>query len=96
MFHTPITKLLTEMSAAELEYWRQKHNGEFLGDERGDYRMARLEAAVMNYSGKSLKDGVSVSPLACMPFVNTVAETDGAEVDVDTAMSAVNAINKKG
>jgi len=63
-----ITRLLTEMSWSELDYWQMKYGEEFLGDERADYRLARLESTVANYAGKCLEDGHFVSPSDCMPF----------------------------
>lgn len=56
------------MSATELDYWMEINRREFLGSERSDLRIAKLEAAIANFAGKSLKDGASVKVLDCMPY----------------------------
>lgn len=68
------------MSATELRFWELKYQTEPLGRKREDYRIARLEAAIINWAGRSLKDGIeNVKPLDLMPF----AETTSEEIEVD-------------
>jgi hypothetical protein len=57
------------MSDGEFEFWAQTFAKEYIGDEREDYRFARLEAAICNFAGKTLKDDVTVKPSDCMPYI---------------------------
>jgi hypothetical protein len=63
-----ITRMLSEMSSQELLFWEQKHRDEFLGDERVDYGLARIEAAILNMAGRKLPEGKTFSPVDLMPF----------------------------
>lgn len=56
------------MPATELVYWETVYQTELLGDERADYRTARVEAAIGNYAGKMLKDGDWLNAFDVMPF----------------------------
>lgn len=92
MFHTPLTKLLNEMSSSELVYWEEVYKNEFIGEQRDDYRMARIETAIMNFAGKSLKEGIWYNPVDQMPYLERVAkEHDPNEVatQVKAAFGAV-------
>lgn len=60
--------MLAGMSSAELTYWQDEASRELLGSDREDYRAARLEAAIGNFAGKSLKEGVTLNPVDCMPY----------------------------
>jgi hypothetical protein len=53
------------MPATEWAYWEQRAAREYLGRERDDYGLARIEAAIVNWSGFA-KEGKS--PLDLMVF----------------------------
>lgn len=61
--------MLAGMSSAELTFWQCVAKAEFLGADRDDYRAARIESAIANFAGKSLKEGADVTPLDCMPYL---------------------------
>jgi hypothetical protein len=56
------------MSSAELTFWWQAYQSEFLGDERDDWRMGTLASEVANMSGMVLKEGVTRTSSDYMRF----------------------------
>lgn len=82
--HQPITTLLADMSAGELAFWEGVHAHEFLGSEREDYRAARVEAAIVTWAGRSLREGADPpGPLNLMPFRDQPEPDPADAVDLD-------------
>jgi len=78
------------MPASELAFWEYINRHEFIGDERDDFRTAKIEATVMRFAGKSLKEGEEVTPLDCMPYIEKPEKEEiPVETQVHMSMGAI-------
>lgn len=75
--------MLNEMSSLELWYWFDKSQSEYLGDERADYRAARIESNAIRMSG-ALGEGETAKPIDCMVFLEKPKTEEERRQDEET------------
>ena len=87
-----MAELLATVSSIELSEWMEFDRLEPFGDGRADLRAGIIASTVANYSGKTLKEDISLNPSDFMPYQERPKEACKDQAILDTDSEAQSAL----